>query len=58
MIVLYFLHCVFIAGTFALEQTTFKLAYAIYAFLYFVGLIVIKSSAITKKTNSRLKILP
>jgi len=42
MIVLFFLHCFFIAVTYMFEQTTFKLAYTMYAFLNFITLIVMK----------------
>lgn len=48
MIVLFFLHCFFIAIVFILEQTTFRLAHTIYAFLYFVTLVVTKSSFVKR----------
>jgi hypothetical protein len=50
MIVMFFLHCFFIAATFIFEQTTFRLAYTIYAFLYFITLAVTKLSFV--KRNS------
>lgn len=42
MIVMFFLHCFFIAVVFALEQTTFRLTHTIYAFLNLITLIVTK----------------
>ncbi len=50
MIVMFLLHCLFIAVTFIFEQTTFRLAYTIYAFLYLITLTVMKLSFV--KRNS------
>ena len=51
MIVMFMVHCFAIAILYTLEQTTFKLAYTIYAFMNLITLIIIKLSSV-KRNNS------
>lgn len=52
MIVLFFLHCFFIAVVFTLEQTTFRLTHTIYALLNLITLIVMKKTFVKRNQMS------